>query len=155
MRPYKLMNYSSAVPMEKSILDIERLLSRAGASKIAKDYSGDGAVTGFFFSIPTNSGEMIFRMPCDVEKVYTVLLAEKKKMHYDTKKRVREQANRVAWRILLDWTSAQLTMIRLQQVKPQQAFLPYAWDPERRQTLFERFEEGGFKQLGSGTIIDG
>jgi hypothetical protein len=51
---------------------------------------------------------------------------------------------------LLDWIEAQIAMIRLNQVKPQQAFLAYAYDPRTQQTLFERIEENGFKMLGAG-----
>lgn len=78
------------------------------------------------------------------------LSAEHPGMRYDTKKRLREQADRVAWRILLDWTKAQLTMINLEQVKPEQAFLPYAYDPSTRQTLFEKLEQRNFMMLGAG-----
>ena len=53
MKDLKLLNYTSTVPSGKSIAQIEQLLARAGATKIAKDFSGDGEVTAFFFAIPT------------------------------------------------------------------------------------------------------
>lgn len=150
MKPYKLLNYTSGVPAEKSIADIERALSRAGATKVAKDYSGDGTVVAFFFSIPTGHGDMVFRMPCDVDKVFTVFMADIKRPHANTEKNMRDKASRVAWRILLDWIQAQIAMIKLQQVKPQQAFLPYAYDARTKQTLFDRLESSGYKLLGTG-----
>jgi hypothetical protein len=150
MKDLKLLNYTSTVPPEKSIAEIERLLARAGATKIAKDYAGDGSVVAFFFAIPTTNGPILFRMPCDVERVFEVLIQDHKRFRRDTKKKIREQANRVAWRILLDWIESQIAMIRLNQVKPQQAFLAYAYDPRTQQTLFERIEENGFKMLGAG-----
>lgn len=150
MKELKLLNYTSQVPAEKSILEIEKLLSRAGATKIAKDYSDDGTVIAFFFAIPTAQGSIMFRMPCDVAKVEAVLMKDYKRPHRGTAKLVRDQAGRVAWRILLDWIKAQIAMIRLEQVKPQQAFLPYAYDPRTHQTLFEKLEEQNFRLLGSG-----
>ena len=80
------------------------------------------------FAIHAANGELMFRMPCDVGKIFTVLIGGHKKKHRGTEKRVREQAARVAWRIRLDWIEAQIPMIQLNQVKPQQALLAYAYD---------------------------
>lgn len=150
MNNIKLMNYTSVVPAEKSILEIERLLSKAGASKIAKDYLRDGTVKAFIFSIPLEHGPVLFRLPCDVDSVFAVLMNEYKRPRQDTAKKVRRQAERVAWRIMLDWIEAQITMIQLHQVKPEQVFLPYAYDSRTGKTLFQRIEEKGFLMLDSG-----
>lgn len=147
MKELKLMNYTTDVPAEKSILEIEKLLTRAGATKIAKDFMGDGTVTAFFFAIPSQYGDLMFRMPCEIDNVYATLMKGYRRPHRGTEKKVREQASKVAWRILLDWIEAQITMIRLEQVKPQQAFLPYAYDPRTNQTLYEKLESKGFNLL--------
>src|SRR5512142_2224367 len=147
MKSFTIMNYSTTVPVEKTLFEIERLLSKAGSSKIARDYSEDGKVTAFYFAIPTKRGELSFRLPCDADSVYRVLAEQHPAMRWDTKKRLREQADRVAWRIVLDWTKAQLTMINLEQVKPEQAFLPYAYDARTGQTLFEKLEHNNFMLL--------
>ncbi len=155
MKSLKLMNYTSVVPAEKSILEIEKLLARAGASKIAKDYAGDGTVIAFIFTFDLPSGHVLFRMPCDVEKVYEIFMAEYRQPQRDTEERVREKAHRVAWRIMLDWVESQITMIRLGQVKPQQVFLPYAWDARTGQTLYEKLEAQNFNfALKSGKEKD-
>lgn len=145
MKDIKLLNYTSNVPPEKTVMEIEKLLASAGATKTAKDIGGDGNVTAFFFAIPTQNGSITFRMPCNVERVYAVLIDGYKRKRRDTDKKVRQQAARVAWRILLDWLEAQIAMIRLDQVKAQQAFLPYAYDARTGQTLFEKLEEQNFQ----------
>lgn len=150
---YHIMNYTSTVPAEKSILDIERLLWSAGATKIAKDANSDGQVTAFIFALPVGEQTLPFRLPCDVEKVYNALMAEHRRSRYhtETQKRVRAQAERVAWRILLDWTKAQITMVKLQQVKVEEVFLPYMWNG--KQTLFQQMEQSHFL-LPSGAELE-
>ena len=140
MKDFKLMNYTTAVAPEKSILDIERLLARAGVKSIHKDYDGSGEATGFIFSIITTHGELFFKMPCDVEKVFAKLYSEVKQPQAGTKNRVKEQAARVAWRILLDSLRADITRLKLEQVTPEQVFLPYMWNPRTGKTLFEKLE---------------
>jgi len=141
---FKIMNYTTEVAAEKSILDIERLLSKAGVKSVHKEFNGGGETTAFVFSLITGHGEMFFKMPCDVDKVFTVLFDEVKKPQRGTEKRVREQANRVAWRILLDSLTADITRLKLQQVTPEQVFLSYMWNPKTGKTLFEKLESQQF-----------
>lgn len=157
----KLMNYTTEVPAPRTIADIERLLSKFGARQVIKDYD-DGEVVAFIFTIPTQSGRVIpFRMPVDVNVVYERLMSKYTKPHKDTTKRVRDQAERVAWRIQYDWLRAQLTMIQLQGRHPEEIFLPYAWNQEMRKTFFQIIEETGFRALNpghpepEGKVIDG
>ncbi len=142
MKSYKLMNYTSSVPAEKSILDIERLLWSAGATKIAKDANRDGTVTAFIFALPVGVQQIPFRLPCNIDKVFAVLMANYKRPHRGTKEKVRAQSERVAWRILLSWIDAQVTMIRLDQARPEEVFLPYMWNG--KQTLFQQFQSKDF-----------
>lgn len=151
MQKLKLLNYTTSVPPEKSILEIEKLLARAGATKIAKDYDGAGDVVAFFFSLPTAKGDLLIRLPCNIENVYTVMMNEIKKPQHDTEKRIREQSHRIAWRIVLDSVTVDITRITLGQVKLEQVFLPYMIDPQTGQTFFEYVEQRNFKfQLPSG-----
>ena len=149
MKEYKPTSYTTQVPVEKTVLDIERLLQRAGASKIAKDYAADGRVIGFYFALLTRRGELTFRMPCEPEKVYPLLQGGKKWLNAQQRKRLTEQSERVAWRVLLTWTSAQISMIKVEQVTPEQAFFSYAYDPMTRETLFEKLERRNFLMLGA------
>lgn len=151
MKQYKLMNYTSEVPAEKSILDIERLLWSAGATKITKDATPDGTITAFIFALTVGDQRIPFRLPCDVERVFTVLMADYKRPRRGTEKKVRAQASRVAWRILLDWIDAQVTMIKLDQARPEEVFLPYIWNG--KQTLFQQWQTNQL-QLTDGVHND-
>ncbi|MCH8134806.1 MAG: hypothetical protein IIB77_02370, partial [Proteobacteria bacterium] len=61
--------------------------------------------------------------------------------------RTREQASRVAWRIIKDWLRAQLAIIETEQAEMVEVFLPYAQHPVTGQTLYEQLEASGFRQL--------
>lgn len=145
---YKPTSYTTTVPIEKTVLEIEKLLARAGASKIAKDYSPDGTVTGIYFALRTNYGELTFRMPVAPEKVFP-LLKGSKWLTTAQKEALMKQSARVAWRILLTWTSAQISMIKMQQVTPEQAFFSYAYDPMTQETVFEKLERKHFLLIGA------
>lgn len=146
-----LMNYTTTVPAEKSIMEIEHLLVSLGARRITKDHATDGEVTAFIFAFPSDNGAFIpFRMPCESERVATVLLQSYKKLHRDTKKKISQQANRAAWRIMLDWIRAEHAKILLNQVHPMQPFLAYAWNESKGKTLFDVVQESNFKMLGAG-----
>lgn len=150
MNKSKLMNYTTNVPSEKSIMEIEHLLVGLGARRITKDHAADGVVTAFIFSFPMDDGRYIpFRMPCESDRVATVLLQSYKKFHRDTKKKIAQQANRVAWRIMLDWIKAEHAKILLNQVHPMQPFLSYAYNERTGKILFDAMQSSGFKLLTS------
>lgn len=150
---YNLMNYTSEVKPSKTIGELEELLVSAGARNIAKDYDERGTVSAFFFSIPTKHGMVPFRMPCDVGAVYEFFAKQRKHFQRGTKEKLREQAERVAWRILLDWVDAQLSMIMAKQVLPEQAFFAYIIDPRSGVTLFEHMQNQNFMLLEAGTAV--
>ena len=77
------------------------------------------------FLIQTPTGLHAFRLPVNAAPVLTIL-----QRHYDwgnTKhgKPTREQAHRVAWRIVKDWLEAQLALIQTEMVRLDQVMLPY------------------------------
>ena len=151
---FKLMNYTSDVKPSKTIGELETLLVSAGARNISKDYDAAGNVTAFFFAIPTQRGAISFRLPCNIDAVYGFLVNQRKHFQSGTRAKIREQSERVAWRILLDWVDAQLSMIMAQQVKPEQAFFAYIINPNTGQTLFEHMEQQNFLMLSDGSPVE-
>jgi hypothetical protein len=83
-------------------------------------------------------------LPARVDPVFQLLLKRRNGVLNDeTRARIREQAERVAWRQLLRWVQAQLAMIDVGMVKTHEVFMPYIQHPDGR-TFFEYFEN---KQL--------
>lgn len=148
-----LRNYTSSVPVASSLQAIETLLSRAGAQQIAKSYDNN-RIKGVVFSLPVGEGPnrqvFLFKLPANPDAVVKVMKSEVKKPQRGTMQRIEEQAERTAWALLRDWVHIQLSIIQMDQAEAVQVFLPYAYDPRTEQTLFERFKDGGFKQLTAG-----
>lgn len=96
-----------------------------------QDYDYDGHISALTFAIDTPTGVRAIRLPANVDAVYDVLLRQKIKCD-------REQAERVAWRIVKDWVEAQMAILESEMVQMEEIFLPYVVD-RNGQTLFEAY----------------
>lgn len=143
-----LKNYTSTVPASRSVAYIESKLVANGAQKILKQYSPAGSLTGICFTLPVEGNDILFSLPARIENCERVLEARlSSRAQPATRKKVPEQAERTAWKILSDWVEAQMAMIELAQVEPMEVFLPYVYDPIKEQTFFETVKEKKFKML--------
>ena len=64
-----------------------------------------------------------------------------------TRKKIPAQAERTAWKIVLDWVEVQLSMIELAQVEFMEVFLPYLYNGVTQQTYFETLKKQGIAKL--------
>jgi hypothetical protein len=128
----KLKNYTTQVPASKSITEIEQILISFGADKIMKDYRGDGRVLSIVFQ----HKKIAYKLPANVEKVFTIITNGKRvrsKGNYEI------QAERIAWRVIKDWIQVQLSLIEIGQAEWDQVLLPYSFNGEK--TLYEIIKE--------------
>lgn len=150
-----LKNYTTKIPVEQTIMDIEKVLSKHGVSDIWKQYSGDGEITGINFVVQTEHGKIPFKLPGNITAVQQVLKNQKSagKLGNVPWHAINDmaQSRRVAWRIILDWIDAQMALIELEMVTVEQVFLPYAYDPVKEKTLYEAMKEKHF----AGMLMDG
>jgi hypothetical protein len=144
-----LKNYTSEVPAITSMGRIEKCLVEAGATDISKKYEG-GVCRAIRFRMPINNMPVFFELPARVDSYYKVLWAEYKRPVKGTQKKVEQQAERTAWKIVCEWVECQLSMIRLEQAEPLQVFLPYVWDPAKEETFFEKLKKTNYKALLPG-----
>src|SRR5574343_1267827 len=114
-RSMNLKNYTSSVPVERSVMNIEHHLVRAGAGHIAKSYDTNGVLTGITFQIVKGNVNTVFKLPAKWEKCFEVMFKEVRKPRPETRERVKEQAQRTAWKILHDWVEIQVSLIQLEQ----------------------------------------
>jgi hypothetical protein len=148
-----LKNYTSTVPAATSMGRIEKCLVEAGATDISKKYDNGICVSIRFRIIhktpdaPNLGIPIFFELPAKVSACYKVLYAEVKRPNSETKKRVSEQAERTAWKIISDWVEIQLSMIQLEQAELLQVFLPYVFDPKTEQTFFDTIKNSEYKAL--------
>lgn len=151
-----LKNYTTSIPVEKTIAEIEMILALHGCSDIWKQYDGLGNVTGINFVINAGSGKIPFRLPAKVEAVRNILITEREKGNIGLSKKKAADINharRVCWRIIKDWISSQISLIELDMAKIEEIFLPYAL-VGKNQTLFEKMEKSRFVALSEHKEVE-
>ncbi len=140
-----LLNYTTKIDVEKTIGEIQKMLSLRGASQILTDYE-EGYVKALSFRLTLGEQTISFKLPCDWNPVLQLLKDDPK---VPVKLCVREQAVRVAWRIVKDWVEAQMALVETNMAQMGEVFLPYAV-MKGGQTLFEQMQENPSNLLGSG-----
>ena len=146
-----LKNYTSTVPIDRTLRRIEAALVQAGATNISREYSADHEIQAMRFAIadPTVGKVIEIRLPVDAEAAYAVMVQEAKRERPRTRPKtmdkLRDQAGRTAWRLMEDWTRVQLSLIEMRQVELLQVFLPYVWNG--RTTFYAQLKAGSFKML--------
>lgn len=156
-----IKNYTSEAKVENTIARIEELVvKKMNARQFFKEYK-NGEVIGVVFVIPTDKGDLPFKMPARIEKLEQLFYSQKKPRYSWQKPdpltvAEREQAKRTAWKNIHDWIDAQIALIETDQVKIEEVFLPYMTNISG-QTLFEIMEGSGFKmpQLSAGKAEEG
>lgn len=128
-----LLNYTTTVPVLRTTAKIQAILVKAGARGVAYTYDDDGLLIGMSFIARAPYGDQAYSLPAAVDRVRAVLLRQKVQPRYSTV----EHAARVAWRILHDWTAAQLALIETEMVGLDQIMLPYAHADAQGTTVYE------------------
>lgn len=137
-----ILNYTTTVESFKTVSEIEYILMKHKAKSIMKNYEGE-SITGLSFLIDTGIQQIPVRLPVKVDECLKVLKKEKKDNPRKQIKDTRDQAERVAWRILKDWVEAQMALLDIEMVRFEEIFLPYI-ETENGQTVYERLEEKQF-----------
>lgn len=139
------LNYTTNVPVEKTLGEMQAMLAKSHAKAIATQYD-DGLPVGLSFVIATDFGERTFALPVDVKVVHQLLIdldrkglsarAKKRAGYYSTP----EHAARVAWRVMKDWLEAQLALIQYRMVRIDQVMLPYLVGDDG-QSLYDAYRQ--------------
>jgi len=142
-----IKNFTTKIPVTKTIGEIEELLSQHGAKKILKDYDGAGNVISVSFMVTIDNNNIPFKLPIDLNAWIALL---NKAVNEDRKLPFRyaddsEQARRIGWRVIRDWIDAQMALVETKTVKLDQVFLPYVYDIGTDQTLYQKFVENKSK----------
>ena len=137
-----ILNYTTTVDAFKTVSEIEYILMKHKAKSIMKDYDGE-TITGLSFLIDTGVQQIPVRLPVKIDECLEVLKKEKRENPRKQIKDTRQQAERVAWRILKDWVEAQMALLDIEMVRFEEIFLPYI-ETNNGQTIYERLEERQF-----------
>lgn len=143
----KIKNYTSSVPVERTIATIEAELIKIGVSHIEKSYV-DGVPKSIIFSI-TLKQKISFQIPANADAAFDALKTIPEYKH-KPKLWLQAQAARTAWRIVLNWVEVQVAMVQLNQADAMQVFLPYVLDTVTGQTFYQKISSNNFKLLIEG-----
>lgn len=137
-----IANYTTTVSTERTLVEVQKMLAKAGARRVLTEYDDGGEIAGLSFQVEVGGSLIGFRLPANVQGVSRALKDEGVPSKYLQPAHVR----RVAWRIIRDWLRAQFALIEAQQATLAQVMLPYAITHTGR-TLSEEVEERGAHRL--------
>lgn len=141
-----MRNYTSSVPASRSMENIEKLLVDLNCLSISRYYE-EKEICGFFFQLKINGNIYAFKLPAKVDLIYKQIYKGRNPKNENQRIEWRKQAARTAWKTLHELIQIQTDLILLEQMKPFEAFLPFAFDGQM--TLAERVEAGQTKLLDS------
>jgi hypothetical protein len=140
-----LLNYTTSIAPQKTVMEIQALLAKAGASAILANYDPEGNIVALSFRLRAEGQDISFKLPTAWQPVLDTL----KRQNVARSLQTPEQALRVAWRITKDWVAAQLAIIETQMVTTAQVFLPYAVTKDGS-TVYEYIANNTGLLLGAG-----
>lgn len=130
-----ILNYTTSISTEKTASEIQKKLAMAGAKAVLSEYEN-----GVMYAMSFRIGELSFLLPINIDGAYVALGKNRK---VPKRLKTREQAARVAWRIIKDWVEAQIAIIELGQAELPQVFLAYAQDKTGK-TIYEVIKQNKF-----------
>lgn len=135
-----LLNYTTSIAVEKTVGEIQRLLAKNGARSIQTDYDKDGEPVALAFQVETEIGTRGYRLPANIDAVHKTLTMQYQRGQVQRRFVTREQAGRVGWRILKDWTEAQMALLETRMVTLPEIMLPWMIAGEDGSTVYQLFE---------------
>ena len=143
-----IKNYTSTVMVSRSVQHIEDRLVRFGAKSIMKEYDSQKFLDTIAFIVCIQGKEIPFKLPARVLNVEKVLKGQIRRSPTAAQlQKIKDQAERTAWKLVSDWVDIQLSLVELGQVELLEVLLPYIYDVADGKTFFEKIKESGFKML--------
>jgi hypothetical protein len=132
-----IKNYTTTVPADRSISEIQDALVTNGATGMLYKYEqGTGRIEALQSLLQIKNQDVAFFLPVHWQRFQRVLPLQNVPKSTDE-----EYVDRVAWRNIRDWAMAQLALYETERVEMPQVFFPFATDA-KGQTLYEKMVEG-------------
>ena len=142
----ELFTYTTQIPPEKTIREIQKELIKHGARSILIDYDNK-EISALSFNINTPMGNKGIRLPCNQSAVLNILKRQHPNRDISKGSAADMQAHRVAWRIILYWVKAQMAILETEMVTMDQIFLPYMIANDGK-TFYEKLLDSKFQITG-------
>lgn len=142
-----IANYTTGVPVSRSMMEVQELLMRAGAKSVRIDYQ-DREPHALAFLLTIHDTDVPYQLPANAEGMLRAMKADRKVPRHFCNL---DRARMVAWRTVKDWLRAQFALVEAEQATLAEVMLPYAVTASGR-TLYRELEERGpaLLALGSG-----
>lgn len=135
---------TTRINSQRTVSEIQGILSEHGACQILLDFEGkDVSAVSFRYKVGENN--VPFMLPCRWRELEALLRTSGKRPQRDDT--FESWAKRVAWRQILRWVEAQMSLVETGMVKVQEVFLPYVQNSDGT-TIYERMEKKQFMALG-------
>lgn len=142
-----ILNYTTTVTTEKTIGEIQKRLRNFGASAVLIEFGPEGEEAAISFRYMHEGTMLTFQLPARIDSIYKILCDQ-----CTPRYRTKEQAARVAWRIIKDWLAAQLALVEAEQADMPEVFLPYMQHDGTGQTLYKIVKDRGYH---FGPLLEG
>lgn len=139
----KLINYTSKISTDKTYVEITKILSEMGVKAIMAEYDDEQVMDAIAFRVNGKFGLVMYRLPANIDKIYKEIQNRPRYQKLTNANRTREQAARIAWRIIKDWIEAQMSLIYADQVDLEQVFLPYMQTGIDGETVYDLITKNG------------
>jgi len=139
-----IKNYTTKVPADRSIQEIQTALVKAGAVGVLYEYEkGTGRISALRFGLAVKGKNVSFSLPVNWRRFQEVLKNQEVRRWNDE-----DYVYRVSWRNIRDWVLAQMALYETMIVELPQVFLPFAMD-NKGQTIYDKMLDNKFL-LGEG-----
>jgi hypothetical protein len=115
-----ILNYTTEVPVKKSVSQIQEMLAKAGVQRISIEYEG-AAPLAVSFLLELDGKIQAFWLPCNWRAIKEVCKAQKLQARFLTD----DHARRIGWRILKDHVEVLLALVAINQAEMAEAFFQY------------------------------
>jgi hypothetical protein len=119
------LNYTTSIEAEKSALECVTMLMKFGARNVGISVGEDKIADGLDFVIQLPWGARQYSVPANIGGTEKALLRAYREDRIARPYTRREQAARVAWRVLKDWLAVNLALIEAGVVELERVMLPY------------------------------
>lgn len=134
-----IKNYTTKVPANRSIEEIQTSLVQNGAIGVLYQYEqGTGRIDALKFQLLIHEKTVGFSLPVNWRRFQAVLKKQEISRSDDE-----DYVYRVAWRNIRDWVLAQMALYETTIVELPQVFLPFAMTKEGG-TLYDQVQENKF-----------
>jgi len=120
-----IVSYTTSIEPMKTATECIALLASKGATDIGMSSDGNGTPTGLLFVINTKWGRRQFTVPVDLTRTEKTLKEHARRGRIAPRYAAPEQAQRVAWRVVLHWLEAQLALVEIGAQDLEDAMIGY------------------------------